>query len=196
MENMSEIIKENLSGEYFQRDKVEKLAIAYLEAFRGFPWSEDSLTINEVNKRLESQLNKTGLRIFTFENAAEEIVAASWFDTPTLSDIENERGLELRNFAERTMSAWKIDRLIWEREVLVVPSYQNLGLGTRIRTRVIEYIDRTFYSSLILTRMRDDNFPIIKIAEKLGFKRTDITKPSSQILGVSHEYWFRTGGIK
>jgi L-amino acid N-acyltransferase YncA len=194
MERISEIIKEDLPEECLERYKVEKLATTYLKSFRGFPWFERSLSIDDVNKRLEFQLEKPGLQIFIIENKTEEIVAAGWFDTPTLDEVEKERGLELKKFAMEIMQTKKINKLIWEREILVSPDYQNMGLGTRIRTRMIEYIDQKFNPNLIITRMRDDNFPIIKIAEKLNFKRTGITKSSSQVPGINHEYWYRTEG--
>lgn len=175
---------------------INSLALAYLEAFRGSPWFEDSLTIDEVMTRLECQFRKPGFRLFILESNSGELVAASWFDTPSLMDIKKERGAELRNFAESVKSLNNIDALIWEREVLVRPKYQGLGMGTEIRTKMLDFINQTFASGLVLTRMREDNIPIIKIAEKLGFKRTGITKPSSQEPAINHEYWFRMEGGK
>lgn len=190
---MSEIFRKILPEEYLKTGVIDRLAVAYLEVFRGFPWFEDSLTVGEVMRRLESQFGKPGLRMFLLENKESEIVAAGWFDTPTLEDIEVERGAQLRSFAEGIMSLNKVAALIWEREVLVKPIYQGFGLGTKIRTGMINFIDKKFPSAIILSRMRDDNFPIIRIAEKLNFKRTGITKPSSQRPEVNHEYWFRAG---
>jgi hypothetical protein len=45
--------------------------------------------------------------------------------------------------------------------------------------------------TLILTRMRNDNLPILKIADRLGFQRTGIKIPSRQP-GTFHEYWYLT----
>lgn len=39
--------------------------------------------------------------------------------------------------------------------------------------------------------MRDDNYGIIKVNERFGMQRTGIKVPSSQVLGLFHEYWYK-----
>jgi len=83
------------------------------------------------------------------------------------------------------------DLLIWERELIVHPTNQGQGVGSKLRAAFVESVlNHCEKGVLIFTRMRDDNIPVIKIAEKFGFRRTGIRTLSSQKSGVFHEYWY------
>jgi len=164
-----------------------------INAFAGFPWFE-TLSEEEARSRLNAQQIRPGSQIILARNNEGLIVATEWLDTPNLDQLEKERGTPLRQFAEDIMDPLGITNLIWERELLVDSTYQRQGIGTLLRSFVMQSLDELPGRALVLTRMRDDNLGTIKIAEKLGFKRTGITKPSSQTPNFNHEYWYRIGG--
>lgn len=157
----------------------------YRQAFAGFPWYE-ALSSADVQGRWDFCATKYGFRaIVAVEDGV--VVGALLWDTPTIEDLRLERGDALACFA--------IDRLcedvllVWEREVMVAPSAQGRGIATQLRLQFLECIGE-MRAALILTRMRDDNVPIVHIAAKRGFSRTGIKVPSSQKPEVSHEYWY------
>lgn len=78
---------------------------------------------------------------------------------------------------------------VWIRDTIVDPSFQGKGIATQIKIEALRKIKEKFPNWIILTRMRKDNFGIIKINERLGFRRTGIQIPSSQKKGIFHEYW-------
>lgn len=157
----------------------------YQMAFSGFPWHED-LSSEEVERRWNIQKRKRGFGGLVAEENGE-VVGAIWWDLPSLEELRAERGDAL---AEFTVKIQRGKLLIWEREVIVSPQYQGKKIGFQLRVAFIEKISQTTKKALILTRMRDDNIPIIGIAEKLGFLRTGIKVSSSQKSNTFHEYWY------
>lgn len=171
------------------QDKQEPLADMYRRAFLGKPWFED-LSSEEVNKRLTIQSTRRGFQALVARSLKNEIAGALWFDSPSLEVIESERGTQLAQFAKR-YSELGIP-IVWEREVIVDPNFQNQGIATRLRETFLSYLRLAYPNgAIILTRMRDDNDTIIAIAKRLGFERTGIATPSSQVYGVNHEYWYK-----
>lgn len=185
----------------------------YKRAFAGFPWYEE-LSDGEMQRRWEDWRTKRGAWALIAEQD-EEIVGALLWDGPTLNELRAERGETLTRFAQKLVwprTVLALDELhfdhrerlirfsqerlrphtnlIWEREVIVDPRAQGHGIGTTLRRVFLYRMVSDNATVLVLTRMRDDNLPIIRIAEKLGFLRTDIRVPSSQIPGVFHEYWY------
>jgi L-amino acid N-acyltransferase YncA len=158
---------------------------AYQGAFAGFPWYE-TLSDAEVQRRWESYMSKRGFRVLVAEWFGEVVGALLW-DAPILDELRVERGEILARFAERHLGFKTL--LIWEREVFVSPDAQRKGIGTELRRSFLDRMRETA-TTLILTRMRNDNLPIIHIARMFGFSPTGIKTPSSQAPGVSHEYWF------
>lgn len=161
------------------------IRLIYQNAFAGFPWHE-TLSDAEVQRRWEDYRSKRGSQALVAERD-EAVIGALLWDQPTLDELGIERGETLARFAEEHLGPNTI--LVWEREVIVSPAARGQGIGTALRRSFLNRISGTT-ATLILTRMRDDNLPIIHIAKKLGFLRTGIRVPSSQIPDVSHEYWY------
>jgi len=180
----------NKQGYSQELDALERIIVG---AFAGFPWFE-TLSRAEAKSRVETQQIREGTQIIVARNENDKVVATSWLDSPTLEQLEIERGQQIRQFVEKIMKEQGVVRLLWERELLVDPEYQKQGIGTELRAFVMAEIDKLSEKTLILSRMRDDNVGTIKIAERLGFQRTGITKPSSQTPDFNHEYWYRVGG--
>lgn len=153
----------------------------YKEAFAGFPWYE-SLTEAEIEHRF-SYYPFDGL-VATHNDL---VVGAIWWDVLTIEQLKQARGEEMAKFAQ----TFSYEYLMWEREVMVSPQHQGQGIGLAIRQEFLKRVRVRHKSVLILTRMRDDNLPIIKIAECCGFLRTGIKTPSSQVPGLNHEYWYK-----
>ncbi len=80
---------------------------------------------------------------------------------------------------------------MWERELIVDPIYQRQGIATALRERFLKKVLGMSVPVLILTRMREDNIPVLRIATKLGFSRTFILVQSSQRKDVFHEYYYK-----
>lgn len=157
-------------------------------AFAGFPWYEN-LSPVEVTRRLESMQAKRRTAGLVAEEAGVVLGTSLW-DTPMILELESERGEALARFAaERMSTGGRSPKLVWERELLVHPNYQGRSIGTALRMEFINRLAREG-NFLVLTRMRDDNLPTIRIAEKMGFSRTGIRVESSQKAGVFHEYWY------
>lgn len=161
------------------------IKVIYKRAFAGFPWFED-LSDEEVESRWQTQINKPSFQgIVALED--DVISGAIWWDYPTLDTLRTERGNLLANLSLELCAG---KGLIWEREVIVDPELHCLGIGSRLRSTFIENLKTRSENKLILTRMRDDNTGIIKIAERLGFKRSGIRLPCSIKPEVCHEYWY------
>jgi GNAT superfamily N-acetyltransferase len=112
----------------------------------------------------------------------------AWWDTPGSDDLRQERGEDLAAFALRLGAPPRT--IVLEREVLVRPIYHGRGYGKEIRIRAHDVIRATFPKALVLTRMREDNAPILAIGTKMGFARTGIRMPSRNPK-TFHEYWYR-----
>jgi GNAT superfamily N-acetyltransferase len=142
-----------------------------------------------VENRLKNQIQLPGFRGLV---ATEDdlIAGAIWWESISIERLRQERGEVLVGFVQGLMS---VQNMIWEREVIVAPSYQGRGLGRALRQEFLQKVCFDFNPVLILTRMRDDNLPIVKIAQQIGFLRTGIKVPSSQVPGLNHEYWYYKG---
>ncbi len=170
----------------FQQSDTASIKMIYQLAFAGFPWYED-LSEEEISRRWQSCVVKDGFQCLVVE--VDGVVAGVlWWDLPSLEQLKEERGNPLLFFAKARQGT-----VIWEREVMVSPSYHGRGIGTLLRRRFLEIMDSCYQDFLVLTRMRDDNVGIIRIGEKVGFQRTGIRMSSSMKPGVCHEYWFLEG---
>ncbi len=170
--------------EYTVNDVIG-IEIIYRKAFSGFPWYED-LSIKEVKRRWNIQRLKSGFKCLVAEIDGQ-VVGATWWNSMTIEELNNERGGILGVFPKKFVGC----KLIWLRETCVSPEFQNLGVGTLLKQDIFIHLSDIGKSTLLLTRMREDNFPIISINKKLGFQQTGIKVPSSQIVGIFHEYWFK-----
>ncbi|MBI2356093.1 MAG: GNAT family N-acetyltransferase [Candidatus Doudnabacteria bacterium] len=152
----------------------------YREAFAGFPWFE-TVTDAEIDSRFNSVMS--GL-VAVQDNS---VVGATWWEVITIEKLRQERGEELVRFA----NTFREEHLkyVWVRETIVLPSHQGQGIGLMLKQDSIKRLHEVYKPVMILTRMRDDNLPIIRIAERCGFARTGIKVPDSQVL-VNHEYWY------
>ncbi len=181
-------IEKSNSTEKFA-EQLDARAQLYMAAFANFPWFE-VLAEAEAKARLETSRNKAGFA-FVDKVEAEALLGSAWYDAPTLGELESERGPELAEFAKTILEDRGIAHLIWERDVMVDPNHWKKGIATEIRNAMLEEIQESFGEALILTRMRDDNTGIIKVAERLGFQRTGIRRPSSQTPNFMHEFWYK-----
>lgn len=209
-----------LAINYFdEKWDLPSLLECYKLAFAGFPWFEN-LSDEEIHARWKTYCTKRDFTCLvarehtrTTEGIRIQVVGAIWWDVITLENLEKERGKQLAEFARKTLRTideeehqksrgqWSVYPFpIWERDLIVRPSHQNQGIGKNLRASFLAKSitllmgESTFgrcNSLLILTRMRDDNLPTLKIAEKLEFQRTEIRAPSSQKLDTFHEYWFK-----
>ena len=171
-----------------------QLAEVFSRAFAGFPWYRD-LPVDELEERVASHAALPGYGRLVELGEDTRIKAAIWYDTPSLDELEAERGVQLREFAASTLLKHQLSTVVWEREVLVDPSTQGQGLGTKLRQNMLESLSQKFPSgALLLTRMRDDNTPIIRIAEKLDYQRTGVRMPSGTGQQAFHEFWYRLIG--
>lgn len=174
------------------RGHVEKLVTAYRRAFAAYPWYEN-LSKEQVIERWQcylAQKDSQGLVYFN-DNADIDLGGAVWWDCPSQEVLLSQQGEILLDTYKKNFFPRKI---IWERGIIVDPSFQNKGIASLIRSRFIFEIEQWEVNSVIFTRMRADNFGIMRIAEKLGFYRTGIKMPSSLNPSTFHEYWYRIVG--
>jgi len=164
-------------------DELRVLAI-YQAAFSGPPWDE-SLPMSTVRSRWSFYRDKRGFRPMVAVMDGQ-LVGAIWWDTPTLSELATERGSDLALFAGQKLGK---GQLIWEREVITHPDYQKQGAATALRKTMLKMVARE-KTALVLTRMRQDNLAILKVATNLGFQQTGFTAPSKQP-GIVHQYWYK-----
>lgn len=160
------------------------------KSFAGAPWFED-IDEAEAVSRVDAHASKPGFEAVLALDQ-DSVVGGLWYDTPSLEELRSERGEELARFAQFVSVNDDIDRVVWEREVVVSPTHQGMKLATRLRERFLDRLATDGVgSSLLLTRMRDDNGAIISVAKKFDYSRTGIRMPSSQNPEVSHEYWYK-----
>lgn len=167
-----------------QNSDVAMILVVYKRAFAGYPWFEN-LSEEVISNRWKDSSSQPEFRCIVGEES-QLIVAAVWWNTLTEKNLIRERGQPLFDFVKSHHSGY---RMIWEREVMVDPDFQGRGIATIMRQKFIEQVCATHLPSIVLTRMRDDNFGIIKIAQKLGYIRTGIRMPCTLKPGVCHEYW-------
>ncbi|MBI5530306.1 MAG: GNAT family N-acetyltransferase [Candidatus Doudnabacteria bacterium] len=172
------------------------ITASYQAAFSGFPWNSQ-VTAEEAKIQFEKHKRKNGFKCLyamtiiptasnnIFSVSEHELLGALWWDCPTENQLLEERGEKLVKFARQKANTL----LIWEREIFVRPEYHGNGIGKMLRKSFLEKLPIIYGSFLVLTRMRDDNIPVIKIAEEFGYERTGI-KISSSKPGIDHEYWF------
>ena len=168
----------------FQPSDVPRQLAIYQAAFAGYPWFEN-LSDDTVQKRWQSDSAQPGFKCLV-AIIDDIVVGAVWWNELTKSNLLLERGQAIVDFVTEKYP----DRpLIWERETMTDPAYQGRGIASALRVELLSQISRNGQPLMILTRMRDDNFAIIKIAQKVGFSRTGIRLPSSASKDIYHEYW-------
>jgi RimJ/RimL family protein N-acetyltransferase len=186
------MIERNPQSDVFKK-RLPEVASMYKDAFAGYPWFEN-LTFDEAFKRVNDHASREGFEAFIAEayDGSGEIVGGLWYDKLSIDELHQERGRELASLAQELQKQHEASDVIWEREVLVKPSYQGQKIATRLRTAFLAYLGEDLVNGgIVLTRMRDDNYAIIKVAEAVGFQRTGIKLPSSQNPTTQHEYWYR-----
>lgn len=171
-------------------ENVPEIAVVYQQAFAGSPWFEN-LSIETVLGRINGNIGLRGFDAFLARNS--DLIAGSlWFDTPTLDQIESERGARLRDFAEAKMAEMGTNNLIWEREIITKPEFQGQGIATGLRRVFLSTLNERYPSgSLIVSRMREDNIGIITIARKFGYQTSGVRQVSSQSPDLYHDFWFK-----
>lgn len=183
----TKIIKLN-KNEFLSR--FAEIASVYKKAFAGFPWFEN-LSQEEVRLRLVNDVKKKTFECLLAIGQNAKVQGCLWFDDISIDMLRKERGQELVDFAQNFCKNHVVLKIVWEREIFVSPDWQRQKIASQLRSILISHLETGLKSVLLLTKMRDDNTGIIKIAEKLGFRRTGIRAPSSQIPDLFHEYWFK-----
>ena len=162
-------------------DRDERsVQVVYRDAFLGPPWLED-IGVEEVGRRWREYRAKRGFdgRVALYHG---DLVGAIWWDTPTPDDLRTVRG-----DARGAIVQSDAERIYWVRDTVVSRCRQGIGIGRELRSAFIAELPE---DSIALTRHRDDNTGIIRLSETMGFRRTGIRVPSSQIPGLFHEYWY------
>ena len=173
------------------KENIGDVTRMYREAFAGFPWYEN-LTEEQILKRLLSDMAKVGFESFVAESEDGKIIGGLWFNKLTTETLRAERGDKLLEFAKKICKELGIIDIVWERELMVKPDYQNKKIATRLRMTFLNYLKQQYQNGvLVLTRMRDDNIGTLTIAEKLGYQRSGIRIPSSQDPKIFHEFWYK-----
>lgn len=162
-------------------DKSEIKAILGA-AFSGCPWFEN-LDDNELERRWQSFIARPGFAGMVMIDG-NQLVAAIWWDTPSMQEFKIERGLEIAAWVQ----AQGFSRFIWIRELVVLPNYQGKGAANKLRS---DFLSSLPSNTLLVTRHRSDNFGIIAVSQRQGFRQTGIVVPSRQGAGVYHEYWYK-----
>lgn len=163
---------------------AEIVANLIQKSFSGFPWYE-ILSKQECLDRISKDFQREGFfgYLLFIENNP---VAANWVDQLSIKQIIEQRGENLANFAKNL----GLNFVWWGRDLVVHPDYQMKGYGTQIRSHLLQNLKLTNSGKYIFTRMRQDNVASIKICIKLGYAKTGILVPSSQIPGLFHEYYY------
>ncbi len=165
--------------------EAESICLIFQSAFSGPPWNE-RFSMAVLLKQWADHSQKPGFRCLVAENEGE-LIGATWWDTPTLAQLETERGKALA-----AMSAgMNPGTIVWLRETCVDRSFHRRGVARRLKQESLRAISCYPKPVLLLTRMRDDNAGIVRINSSMGLKRTNITTPSKTFPGVVHEYWYR-----
>jgi len=182
-----------------EREDLEQVKEIYGKAFAGNPWYED-LTREEIGRRCQSIGPNYEDVVWVDGNPdSPRVVGALWSNVLYVNDLRHKRaGNDLAEFAVKhihdTHPVWSANpefwTLHWETAVIVDPEFAGKHIATFLRMEFLDKL-RTTRRKLILTRMRDDNLAIIKIAENLEFARTGIKVPSSQKPNINHEYWYK-----
>lgn len=154
-------------------------------AFAGPPWHED-YTIAQVQALWTNHRVKPGFSCLVSDDEGR-IVAASWWDCPSLEQLRQERGDELARFAGKQDAR----TTVWIRETVVDPEYQDRGIGRLIKAGGLQLMKQLARPVLVLTRLRYDNYPIRVINSSLGLSQTGIRIASQRFPGTFHEYWYR-----
>lgn len=171
--------------------EIGQLIYIYRQAFReSLVWRED-LSEETVTQRINTQFAKKGFTLF-ISKVSDRINGALWYDTPNLAELETERGKLLADFASQTIGSSALVKIVWEREIIVDPQFQGQGIATQLRQRFLQSLETNcLQGALILTRMRNDNLAIIKVAEKCGYQRTGIETDSNWRPPMKNSYWFK-----
>jgi len=169
---------------YALSDETSVVTI-FRRAFAGPPWNEN-WSDQKVGELWQNHASRRG---FTCVVAVvdDSIVAATWYDTPLLAELAQERGQELAAFARVQNVGGPV---IWIRETVCDPAFQGRGLTGQMKECALGKIRADYNEGLLLTRMRDDNVGIVRINTKFGFQKTGIRVASQAFPGLNHDYWF------
>jgi RimJ/RimL family protein N-acetyltransferase len=157
----------------------------YAECFSGPPWNQP-VSRTEATERWKKHISMSSFYCLVAE-IDNKIIGASWFNVMSPEELKEERGEEILNFVTSKHQGRKI---LWIRETIVDPKFKNQGVAKSIKSEIMSHIRANLPQSLLLTRMRDDNVGIIKVNEKIGFKRTGIKIKSLSNRDINHEYWY------
>ena len=72
----------------------------------------------------------------------------------------------------------------------VLPTYQQNGIGNKLKGEAIAAISRDLPGAVLFTRMRTDNHKIIAVNSAHGFVKTGISETSARN-GSVNEWWYR-----
>ena len=153
------------------------------DAFSGHPWYQDH-SQDELDKLWLATIAEPGFSGIVTSDDGGAIIGASWWHLPPVSSIH---GKTLLSFIQQQRGN---KTLIWEDAVLVRRRSQKMGIGFALRNAFIASVKKTYGQVLILTRMRSDNIPSLRLAKRLGFNKTGARFIESQGPHIFQEYWY------
>lgn len=169
----------------FRLEEFAQISKLYKEAFSGYPWYEN-LSDQEVSSRLTDHFFSRDDFMCLIAEIDNSIVGATWCDVLSIESLEKERGNLLSSFV-KNVSDYQI---IWVRETIVKKEFQGKGIAKTLKNEHMSVLKKNYPGGIALTRMRDDNFAIIKINSNAGWLKTGIRMQSLKDLTKWHEYYY------
>lgn len=177
------------------RIHILSISSSYADAFRGYPWFEN-LSTKEAQTRMEKDMVQPGFDGIFLLDKDRNAAGALWYylpDTEKIRMIGKSGGEALVNFVGK-VNEQQSTTVVYFADTFVAPQYQGKNLSAYLKSMAMEKLQKKADrdgSLLLLTRMRDDNFAIIKINEELGMERSGVRVPASGKPGLFHEFWYK-----
>lgn len=168
----------------FYPEDFAQISKLYKDAFSGYPWYEN-LSNKDVHSRLTDHFSRSVLICHVAE-IDHLIIGATWCNILSIESIEKERGKSLSSFVKE-ISNYPI---IWVRETIVKKEFQGQGVAKALKNEQMLVLRNNYHNGIALTRMRDDNFAIIKVNTSSGWVKTGIRMQSQTDLTKWHEYYY------
>jgi RimJ/RimL family protein N-acetyltransferase len=115
------------------------------------------LTTCEESKEWRT-LEKVRERITKSQDSSQGILLMAWDGNKAISMANLTRGMKKRN------------RHVGSLGISILPEYRNLGLGTAMMQYLIEWAQGDTVLEKLTLGVYTDNFPAIKLYQKLGFQ--------------------------
>lgn len=177
----------------FFRNNHEAVATAYYAAFQGPPLNEDP-SIEEALADMSRYEDRAGFTAF-LDYGPGIVRAGAWYYGLTPDEVATEKGAELRALAATLIDKHTIPatNIVYQPVFFVNPTVQRRGLARPLHERMYGHLaEQTGHTALLLTKIRDDNHGIIKVNERLGNQRSEITQPVPGLPpAIQNRFWYR-----